>query len=40
MSKEQQEHRERLGKEVVDVAYQIHKTLWPGLLEKVYEACF
>lgn len=34
------EHQEWLGKQVVDCAYQIHKTLGPGLLEKVYEACF
>jgi GxxExxY protein len=34
------EHREWLGKQIVDCAYQIHKTLGPGLLEKVYEACF
>ena len=35
-----QQHREWLGKEVVDIAYQIHKALGPGLLEKVYETCF
>ena len=34
------EYREWLGKQVVDIAYQIHKHLGPGLLEKVYEACF
>ena len=34
------EIRELLGKEVVDIAYQIHSVLGPGLLEKVYEACF
>ncbi|MEJ8816907.1 GxxExxY protein [Lacibacter sp. H407] len=34
------EIREWLGKEIVDIAYQIHLTLGPGLLEKVYEACF
>jgi len=32
--------REWIGKEVVDIAYHIHKALGPGLLEKVYEACF
>ena len=32
--------REWLGKEIVDIAYKIHSTLGPGLLEKVYEACF
>jgi GxxExxY protein len=25
---------------VVDIAFQIHKSLGPGLLEKVYEACY
>ncbi len=34
------EIRELLGKEIVDIAYQIHSVLGPGLLEKVYEACF
>lgn len=34
------EIREWLGKEIVDIAYKIHSTLGPGLLEKVYEACF
>jgi GxxExxY protein len=33
-------HHENIGKQVVDIAYQIHKALGPGLLEKVYEACF
>ncbi|MFT3979474.1 MAG: GxxExxY protein [Ferruginibacter sp.] len=28
------------GRQIVDIAYCIHKTLGPGLLEKVYEACF
>jgi len=31
---------ELLGKEVVDCAYKVHKSLGPGLLEKVYEICF
>jgi len=31
---------ETTGKQIVDIAFQIHKTLGPGLLEKVYEACF
>jgi GxxExxY protein len=31
---------ERIGKEVVNTAYLIHKELGPGLLEKVYEVCF
>ncbi|MFT3845744.1 MAG: GxxExxY protein [Lacibacter sp.] len=34
------EIREWLGKEIVDISYQIHLMLGPGLLEKVYEACF
>lgn len=33
-------HHESIGKHVVDIAYQIHKALGPGLLEKVYESCF
>lgn len=31
---------ERLGKQIVDSAYTVHKTLGPGLLERVYEICF
>ncbi|WP_207491841.1 GxxExxY protein [Aridibaculum aurantiacum] len=31
---------ESLGKQIVDVAYTIHKFLGPGLLESVYEKCF
>ncbi|HEV8593187.1 MAG TPA: GxxExxY protein [Pyrinomonadaceae bacterium] len=30
---------ERIGKAIVNAAYTIHKSLGPGLLEKVYEAC-
>lgn len=30
---------ERVATEIVDAAYKIHKTLGPGLLESVYEAC-
>lgn len=29
----------RLGREVVDAAYRVHKKLGPGLLEKIYEVC-
>jgi len=29
-----------LGKQIVDIAYHVHKGLGPGLLEKVYEICF
>ena len=31
---------ERIGRLIVDSAYTVHKTLGPGLLEKVYEICF
>ena len=40
MNKVLSEHTEWLGKQVVDIAFQIHKALGPGLLEKVYETCF
>lgn len=29
-----------LAKQIVDIAYNIHKALGPGLLESVYEKCF
>lgn len=31
---------ESIGKKIVDSAYTVHKTLGPGLLEKVYEVCY
>lgn len=31
---------ERVAKIIVNCAYTVHKTLGPGLLEKVYEVCF
>ena len=31
---------EYIGKIVIDAAYTVHKSLGPGLLEKVYEICF
>ncbi|WP_340105941.1 GxxExxY protein [Rhodohalobacter sp. 8-1] len=31
---------EKIGKALVNAAYQVHKSLGPGLLEKVYEVCF
>ena len=34
------EEEDRIGKEVVNAAYHVHKELGPGLLEKVYEVCF
>ncbi len=33
------EEEDRIGTEIVDAAYHVHKELGPGLLEKVYEAC-
>jgi GxxExxY protein len=34
------ELEEFLAKEIVDSAFNVHKELGPGLLERVYEACF
>ena len=34
------EQEENIGRMIVDAAFTIHKTLGPGLLEKVYEVCF
>lgn len=34
------EKEESLGKEIVNCAFNVHKELGPGLLEKVYEVCF
>jgi GxxExxY protein len=34
------EREESIAKKIVDAAYTVHKTLGPGLLEKVYEVCF
>lgn len=34
------EEEDRIGREVVNAAYLVHKELGPGLLEKVYEVCF
>lgn len=34
------EIEESIAKKIVDAAYTVHKELGPGLLEKVYEACF
>lgn len=30
---------DEIGKHIVDAAYEVHKTLGPGLLESAYEAC-
>jgi len=34
------EKEEHIARKIVDAAYAVHKTLGPGLLEKVYEVCF
>jgi len=31
---------ELVAKKIVDAAYNVHKNLGPGLLEKIYEVCF
>ena len=31
---------EEVGRAVVNAAFHVHKTLGPGLLERVYEVCF
>ncbi len=33
-------HLEVIAKGIVQAAYNVHKNLGPGLLEKVYEVCF
>jgi len=33
------EDLERIGKEIVESSYRVHKALGPGLLESVYEEC-
>jgi GxxExxY protein len=40
MDKKSVEYREWLGKQIVDIAYKLHVSLGPGLLEKVYEPCY
>ena len=39
MEKFLSEEEEKIGKQVVNAAYNVHKALGPGLLEKVYEVC-
>lgn len=34
------ENENRIGKLIVEAAFEVHKNLGPGLLEKVYEICF
>jgi GxxExxY protein len=40
MNKDEKEFQEYVGKEIVDIAFQLHRSLGPGLLEKIYESCF
>jgi GxxExxY protein len=37
--KEISDEEESVGKEIIHAAFRVHRTLGPGLLEKVYEAC-
>ena len=34
------ENEEEIARKIVDSAYTVHKSLGPGLLERVYELCF
>jgi GxxExxY protein len=34
------EKEETTGKAIVNAAFEVHKRLNPGLLEKIYEVCF
>jgi GxxExxY protein len=40
MYREISKEEDRVGHEIVNAAYIVHSELGPGLLEKVYEACF
>ena len=40
MNKDQKGFQEHIGKQVVDIAFQLHKVLGHGLLESVYQKCF
>ncbi|MET0394451.1 MAG: GxxExxY protein [Chitinophagaceae bacterium] len=40
MYKKLSEREEYLARQIVDIAYSIHKELGPGLLESVYAKCF
>ena len=33
-------HEEDIARQIVDAAFSVHKSLGPGLLERVYEVCF
>lgn len=35
-----EEEKEDIARKIVDAVYTVHRTLGPGLLEKVYEICF
>nr|WP_293832925.1 GxxExxY protein [uncultured Arsenicibacter sp.] len=34
------DHEEQIAKGIVNAAFEVHKRLGPGLLERVYELCF
>jgi GxxExxY protein len=40
MFKEVSQEEDRIGREIVNAAFHVHKEPGPGLLEKVYEVCF
>jgi GxxExxY protein len=40
MYKNTKEYQEWLAQQIVDIGYHLHVALGPGLLEKIYEACF
>ena len=40
MFKPLSEREDFVAERIVDAAYTVHKTLGPGLLERVYEVCF
>ncbi|MCE5346881.1 MAG: GxxExxY protein [Bacteroidales bacterium] len=40
MFKEVSQEEDRIGREIVNAAFHVHKELGPGLLEIVYEICF
>ena len=40
MESELTSREEYLGSEIVNAALRVHRKLGPGLLEKIYEACF
>ncbi len=39
ISEAEMKELDRIGREIVDAAFKVHKALGPGLLESVYEAC-